>query len=243
MLEWGADGQTRKGKVRGIVGFVIPTKVGTHCGSGYWPAPVWKYIEVKPNSTNSSTAVCGASNAVQEDWQSAARPALRGAVKIPAAMRLVVAALPLLLASHAALAASVNGAGALALAALVAERSPWLDQQAKQTTALLFDQSPEAGSASRHTIVVRAYAVTCRASNVDITAHECSLSFGGKIVALKGRAAHELFATIAEAGVPADGAAGSVYESLAQLRCTIDPGAILQKSGAGADCTYKPGGG
>jgi hypothetical protein len=163
-------------------------------------------------------------------------------MKVPAVGSVVAAALPLLLASHAALAASVNGAGALALAALVAERSPWLDQQAKQTTALLFDQRPENGLASRRKIIVRADAVTCRAGNVDVTAHKCSLSFGGKVVALKGREAHELFATIMESGVPPDGAAGSVYESLAQLRCTIDPGAIRQKSGAGADCTFKPGG-
>ena len=151
--------------------------------------------------------------------------------------------LPLLWASHAASAASVSGAAALALTALVGERSPWLEPEAKKATVLLFDQSPESSSASRRKIIVRADAVTCRASNVDIAAHACDLSFGGKIVAIKGRAAHELFATIAEAGVPPEGAAGSVYEGLVQLRCTIDPGEILQKSGAGAACTYKPGGG
>ncbi|MFZ3234844.1 MAG: hypothetical protein WA184_05670 [Stellaceae bacterium] len=131
----------------------------------------------------------------------------------------------------------------MALAALVAERSPWLDQDAKRATAPVFDQSPDAGSASRRTIVISADAVSCRASNIDIAAHACELSFGGRVVALKGRAAHELFATIMEAGVPPEGAAGSVYESLVQLRCTIDPGDILQKSGAGADCTFQPGGG
>ena len=34
---------------------------------------------------------------------------------------------------------------------------------------------------------------------------------------------HELFATIAEVGVKPDGAAGTIYEGLSQLACTIDP--------------------
>jgi hypothetical protein len=40
------------------------------------------------------------------------------------------------------------------------------------------------------------------------------------------------------AGVPADGAAGSIFESLSHLSWTLDPQAISEKAG-GAECTYE----
>jgi hypothetical protein len=43
------------------------------------------------------------------------------------------------------------------------------------------------------------------------------------------------------AGVPSDGAAGSVFESLSNLSCTLDPKAIKQKDGSGANCSFDPG--
>jgi len=43
------------------------------------------------------------------------------------------------------------------------------------------------------------------------------------------------------AGVPADGAAGSVSESLSKLSCTLDPAEIKQKAGGGATCTFETG--
>jgi len=60
---------------------------------------------------------------------------------------------------------------------------------------------------------------------------------------VKGRKAHELFATIAEVGVPSDGAAGTIYESLSHLACTINPAEIKQKAGGGAECKFDPGAG
>ena len=90
-------------------------------------------------------------------------------------------------------------------------------------------------------IVVKADNIVCRASNVDITEHSCALTFGHRTVNLKGRGAHELYATIDEVGVPPDGAAGSVFESLSNLNCTIDPNEIAQKAGGGASCTFDPG--
>jgi hypothetical protein len=72
-------------------------------------------------------------------------------------------------------------------------------------------------------ITVAAGAVTCRASNVDITQHSCDLTFGAKKATTQGRKAHELYATLAAVGVPPDGAAGSIFEAVSNLDCTIDP--------------------
>jgi hypothetical protein len=59
--------------------------------------------------------------------------------------------------------------------------------------------------------------------NIDITAHSCKLTFGTKTVNLTGDAAYELYATMALAGVPSEGAAGTISESLSHLVCTINP--------------------
>ena len=124
--------------------------------------------------------------------------------------------LALLLATHAAAAETANGSGALALAALVGNVAPSL------------------GAAET------AQKITCRAGNVDITSHSYDLTFGGHVVSLKGRSAHERFATLAEIGVQPDGAAGSIFEALSNLKCTIDPNELRQKSGGGAKCQYAP---
>ena len=85
---------------------------------------------------------------------------------------------------------------------------------------------------------MRAEAVTCRVSDVDITYHSCELSFGGKKESLTGRKARERYATLVEVGVPSDGAAGSIYEGIANLDCTVDPGAVKQEAGGGAACKF-----
>lgn len=64
---------------------------------------------------------------------------------------------------------------------------------------------------------MRADAVTCRASNVDIAFHACTLAFGKETVRVDGRKAHELFATLVETGVSPEGAAGSTIVSAADL--------------------------
>ena len=64
--------------------------------------------------------------------------------------------------------------------------------------------------------------------------------FGKKGVLLKGRPAHELFATISELGVAPSGAAGSSYIGVSELFCTIDPTILRQKDGGGADCKFTP---
>jgi hypothetical protein len=150
---------------------------------------------------------------------------------------IAILTIPLLLANHAAFAGSIEGNGALALAALVAEHSP----NVKVHDKFLLEKFLNGQTyASKKKISVAAGAVTCRASDVDITQHSCDLTFGAKKVATHGRKAHELYATLAEVGVPPDGAAGSIFEAVSNLDCTIDPGEVKQKAGGGAHCTYAP---
>jgi hypothetical protein len=156
-------------------------------------------------------------------------------------MRNMALTVLILLAAHqSAFAANVNGNGVLSLAALIAEHSPLLTAKQKSTMDHLFNGilTPPPPSA---TIYVKADNVVCRISDVDITEHSCALTFGPSTVNLKGRRAHELYATIGEVGVPPDGAAGSVFEALSNLNCTINPSDIAQRAGSGASCTFDAG--
>jgi hypothetical protein len=150
-------------------------------------------------------------------------------------------ALPLLLAGHPAFANNTSGNSALALAALVGPHSPTLTLKQKTALLLMLDGRLNFPYPPGQKIDVKADKVTCRASNVDISAHSCELTFGTKTRNLTGRAAHELYATLIESGVPSDGAAGSLFESVTALSCTIDPSEVKQKAGGGADCTFTPG--
>jgi hypothetical protein len=156
--------------------------------------------------------------------------------------RLVVA---LLIAAPSAYAASTStstaGNSALALAALVGAQSPALNAQQKGALAHMLDGNLSFPYPANQKITVKASKVVCRASNVDISAHSCQLTFGGATHNLAGRAAHELYATLIEAGVPSDGAAGSQFEGISLLDCTVDPNEVKQKAGGGADCTFTPG--
>jgi hypothetical protein len=156
--------------------------------------------------------------------------------------RLVV---QLLLAAPLAQAASTStataGNSALALAALVGAQSPALNAQQKGALAHMLDSNLSFPFPANQKITVKAGKVVCRASNVDISAHSCQLTFGATTHNLTGRAAHELYATLIESGVPSDGAAGSVFEGVTLLDCTVDPNEVKQKAGGGADCTFTPG--
>jgi hypothetical protein len=61
------------------------------------------------------------------------------------------------------------------------------------------------------------------------------------VVTLRGRAAHELFATIEELGVVPSGAAGSFFIGVSGLKCTIGPAELRQKDGGGAACSFGAG--
>jgi hypothetical protein len=141
-------------------------------------------------------------------------------------------------ATHAA-PATVTGPNALALAGVVALYSPLLSGDERETAAALFVGEKDVRYAKKLTIT--ADKIACRVSNVDISARSCELTFRGRKQTVNGRRASEIFATEALAGVPSDGAAGSVFESLSNLSCTLDPKAIKQKDGSGANCTFEPG--
>jgi hypothetical protein len=153
--------------------------------------------------------------------------------------RLAIAIFVLMLpVGQGAWAASASGNGALALAAIVAGYSPVLSFADKAALAKVFDGNL---SVPNKTIAVKADAIVCRVSDVDITARSCELTFGTKKVTRTGRKAHELFATLIEVGVPPDGAAGTIFESLKNLDCSINLHDIKQKAGGGASCTFVPG--
>jgi hypothetical protein len=150
---------------------------------------------------------------------------------------IVLGIAPLLIATTTAFAGSIDGSSALALAALVAEHSP----DVKTGGKLLLERYLNGRVYSYgKKINVAATGITCKASNVDITLHECDLTFGSKKITTHGRKAHELYATLAEAGVPSEGAAGSIFEAVSNLDCTIDPAEVKQKAGGGAHCTFAP---
>jgi hypothetical protein len=135
--------------------------------------------------------------------------------------------------------AKVSGATALALAGVIAPLSADLSGAEKKAVAMLFAANSDVPY--KKAIVVRADRIVCRTGNVDITLRNCEVTFGKKVRTVNGPTANEIFATEALAGVPPDGAAGTNFESLTRLSCTIDPNAIRRKDGSGADCTFQPG--
>ncbi len=134
-------------------------------------------------------------------------------------------------------AASLGGNQALATAALAGVYSPLLSASNKWRLALLFDGHLGGSYPASLSIEVKADSLVCRASNVDIALHTCTLKYGTRTVTLSGRRAHEMFATLFEDGASPDGAAGSIYLSAAHLACTIKPKEVTQQDGSGADCT------
>jgi hypothetical protein len=155
--------------------------------------------------------------------------------------RIAFFCLSLLVASESASAATATGSSGLALASIVAGNSPVLTWRERSVMARMFAGYLNFSFPANRKITIRADAITCRASNVDITSRSCDLTFDTKRVTLKGRKAHELFATIAGVGAPPDGAAGTIRESLSHLVCTVDPNEVKQKAGGGAACNFDPG--
>ena len=156
-------------------------------------------------------------------------------------MRALIGLSAFLLATVSASAASTGGPYALALAGLLAERDPFLSGLDRYQVAALFAGNEHAYFPAGRRIVVRADHVVCRVSNVQITARSCQLTFRGRVANLSGPAANAIFATLAAGGVPGDGAAGSIYEAVHGLACTLTPSVIKQNGGGGASCSYTVG--
>jgi hypothetical protein len=148
-----------------------------------------------------------------------------------------------ILAPSAASAAAGNtsGASALALAGVVAPYSTVLSAPEKKTIEALFNGNPAMAITTKKQLLVTADSVVCRTSNVAITSRSCELTFSNGKRSLKGRAANEIYATLAAAGVEADGAAGSNFRSVTKLICTLDPAEIKENTGGGANCSFRVG--
>ena len=151
------------------------------------------------------------------------------------------ATLLLTLAASAASADEASGNGALALAALVAPHSPHLKVSEKELLAKYLESESQAPFPAGEKFAVKVEDVICRISDVDITARGCELHFGPKKVELKGLEAQALYATLIEIGVPSDGAAGTIYESVKNLDCAINPNEVKNGGGAGAKCRFSRG--
>jgi hypothetical protein len=155
--------------------------------------------------------------------------------------RIATLAVVLIATQPAAAAGTTSGSSALALAALVANQARSLSVTDRRVIARLFAGQTNFGYPANRTIMVSADKIDCRVSNVDITDRSCELTFTTTTRKLKGRDANELYATLVAAGVASDGAAGTIHESVSHLLCTIDPNAIKQKDGSGAECKFDTG--
>jgi len=144
------------------------------------------------------------------------------------------------LAPAAAQAGASSGASALALSAIVGELSPQTSAADKKLLAADFAGRAEAPHAKGQRVAVKADAIDCRAGNVDITSRACELTFGAKKIELSGRKANELYATLIENGVVAEGAAGSSHASITALDCIVDADEVAEKAGGGARCAFTP---
>jgi hypothetical protein len=144
------------------------------------------------------------------------------------------------LAPAAAQAGASNGSNALALSAIVGELSPQTSAPNKKLLAAFFSGKADAPHPKGLRIAVKADAIDCRAGNVDITSRACELTFGAKKIELSGRKANELYATLIENGVVAEGAAGSSHASITALDCIVDADEVAEKAGGGARCAYNP---
>ena len=156
----------------------------------------------------------------------------------------VAAIVPLLAALGSSIAAAapatVSGPTALAVAAVLAQYSPVLNPGERKVIAGLFDGNTRMSYPLKK-LSVDADAVMCRISNVAIADRSCEITFSKGKRSLKGRAANEVYATLASAGVIAQGAAGSMTENISKLSCTLDLGVIKQNAGGGADCSWQSG--
>jgi len=155
--------------------------------------------------------------------------------------RLWLLTIPLLLVNQGVSAMTANGRGALALASLVADQSPTIRARDRNVLRQMFNGRAAVTFPAGRKIEVRVDSVVCRVGNVDITQHDCILTFGNRTAREDGRLAHELYTTLIEVGVQSEGAAGSLHLALSGLVCNVDPEVIRQRAGGGAECSFTTG--
>jgi len=156
--------------------------------------------------------------------------------------RAIILAIPLMLASGTSFASQSSGNGALALAALVGTQSPALGASEKMVLdRFLAGETNFTLPPGVHRITVKADKIACRLGDVAIVVHSCVLTFGSSTVTEDGSRGQEMLATMMENGVSADGAAGTIYYSVAPIVCTVDAAVVQSNGGGGATCTYTNG--
>ncbi|MEI9886447.1 MAG: hypothetical protein WDN08_08080 [Rhizomicrobium sp.] len=157
-------------------------------------------------------------------------------------MKILVASVAFAVATlggSAAHAASTGGYTALSLAEAVGLQSPVVSF-AHKVTLTKFRAGNTSFASSNAPFTFSAAAIDCGASNVDITHYRCRLTFGSSTIDIVGAAAQQLFATLIQAGVPGDGAAGTIHEAVTALSCTVNVGQVKQRAGGGATCSFTP---
>ncbi len=136
---------------------------------------------------------------------------------------------------------TVAGNDALALAALVAQYSPREPKATKRALSNLLDGKLNVKYPENKKITVAADSIDCRASTDGSAAHTCDLKFATKTVSINGRKAHELLATLVEAGTASRQEAGALPHAIDRLSCEITPSEIRRKSGKGSECQFESG--
>lgn len=146
-----------------------------------------------------------------------------------------------LLAGGAAQAApmTMGGEPALAFAALVGHYSPGLTA-AQKHILFRFLGGQTAFASSNATITFQVDEVQCRQGHVELQEHSCRITYGGAVTTLGGEEGAGILAEMIVAGVPGQGAAGSMYVDAQMITCTLDVAELKSPDGGGASCTYTP---
>jgi hypothetical protein len=132
----------------------------------------------------------------------------------------------------------LSGNDALGLAALVAQYSPLVPKSSKKALSNLFDGKRKFKFPAKEAISIEASSINCRKSSAAIAAFACGLDFAGKPVSVQGRKAHELLATLAEAGTASRQEAGMLHYNIDHLKCEVRTSEILRSAGSGSECRF-----
>jgi hypothetical protein len=139
-----------------------------------------------------------------------------------------------------AIAGTISGKDALALATLVAEQSPNVAAIDKKALAKLRDGRSSVDGPSDKKIDIAANSISCKMSRYEAPEFSCELAFDAKTVKTLGRKAEELY----DALPPdvASGAMGEYFGDLINLNCVVEPAKARQGAEGSAKCAYDPAG-
>jgi cytochrome c oxidase subunit II len=134
---------------------------------------------------------------------------------------------------------TLSGSDALALAALVGQYSPLIPKTAKRALSNLVDGRLNFRFPAKKKIPIEADSINCRAGAAGLASYACDLKFANKSVVIHGRKAHELVATLIEAGTASHQEEGTLHHALNHLSCEITPSEIQHKVGGGSECRFE----